>query len=99
MAVERGSSAKRGYGYRWQQERKRFLTQPENVLCRMCSDRGLVVVATVVDHIKPHRGDKKLFWDRKNWQPLCKPCHDSEKQSMEKGGSSRATFTNGRVDW
>ena len=29
-----------------------------------------------VDHIIPHRGDQKLFWDRNNWQALCKPCHD-----------------------
>lgn len=21
-------------------------------------------------------GDSKLFWDRTNWQSLCKPCHD-----------------------
>lgn len=24
--------------------------------------------ATVVDHITPHRGDKKLFWDEGNLQ-------------------------------
>lgn len=34
--------------------------------------------ATVVDHIKPHRGDKALFWDEHNWQPLCKKCHDTK---------------------
>ena len=31
---------------------------------------------TVVDHIVPHRGDARLFWDEDNWQPLCKSCHD-----------------------
>ena len=28
-----------------------------------CAKRGKYVRATVVDHIKPHRGDQKLFWD------------------------------------
>ena len=33
---------------------------------------------TVVDHIRPHRGDPVLFWDEKNWQSLCKSCHDKK---------------------
>ena len=37
---------------------------------------GKLTPATVVDHIVPHRGDPRLFWDEKNWQPLCKECHD-----------------------
>ncbi|WP_456848588.1 hypothetical protein [Bradyrhizobium sp. USDA 4504] len=38
-----------------------------------------------MDHIVPHRGDMKLFWDRKNWQALASsPCHTSRKQSKEK---------------
>lgn len=47
---------------------------------------GRYVAATVVDHIVPHRGDMKLFWDRDNWQALCKACHDSHKQRLEKSG-------------
>ncbi|MEO4040348.1 HNH endonuclease signature motif containing protein [Hoeflea sp. CAU 1731] len=39
--------------------------------------------AKVVDHIIPHKGDRKLFWDRSNWQPLCTPCHSSKKQRQE----------------
>jgi 5-methylcytosine-specific restriction protein A len=38
----------------------------------------------VVDHIIPHKGDKDLFWDSNNWQPLCKTCHD-EKTAREDG--------------
>ncbi|MGM9590559.1 MAG: HNH endonuclease signature motif containing protein, partial [Faecousia sp.] len=37
---------------------------------------GRLTPATVVDHIIPHRGDRKLFWDESNWQPLCKDCHN-----------------------
>ena len=29
-----------------------------------------------LDHIIPHRGDMKLFWDESNWQALCESCHD-----------------------
>ncbi|WP_456297628.1 HNH endonuclease signature motif containing protein [Kineothrix alysoides] len=36
------------------------------------------VKATVVDHVIPHRGDPILFWDKRNWQPLCKTCHDKK---------------------
>jgi 5-methylcytosine-specific restriction protein A len=44
--------------------------------------------ATVVDHIVPHRGNQKLFWDRKNWQSLCKTHHD-RKTAQESGFTSR----------
>jgi len=72
------------YTYRWQQERKRFLAM--RPLCRRCEHKGKVEIATVVDHIIPHGGDPKLFWDRSNWQPLCKRCHDGAKQQQEKIG-------------
>ncbi|WP_371738619.1 HNH endonuclease [Alcanivorax quisquiliarum] len=78
------TTAQRGYGGKWQRERLRYLTA--NPLCRYCEAEGRVVEATVVDHIIPHRGDQKLFWNRKNWQPLCKPCHDSVKRAEELGG-------------
>ena len=38
----------------------------------------MLTPATVVDHVIPHRGDRKLFWDEQNWQPLCKECHDKK---------------------
>ena len=42
----------------------------------MCMKEGRYRKATVVDHVVPHRGDIKLFWDRDNWQSLCKEHHD-----------------------
>lgn len=75
------SAHDRGYTHAWQKARKQFLAH--NPLCVFCAARGDVTLATVVDHIEPHRGDKELFWDRKNWQPLCKWDHDSTKQKME----------------
>lgn len=44
---------------------------------------GQTVVASVADHIRPHKGDMALFLDRANLQSLCKPCHDSHKQAQE----------------
>jgi 5-methylcytosine-specific restriction endonuclease McrA len=52
----------------------------------MCSKEGIPRAATVVDHIIPHKGDQKLFWNQDNWQPLCKTHHDSHKQAFEKSG-------------
>jgi 5-methylcytosine-specific restriction protein A len=51
----------------------------------MCKAEGRTVPARVVDHVKPHRGDRALFWDERNWQPLCKRHHDSDKQREERG--------------
>lgn len=52
-----------------------------------CAERGLAVpYASVVDHIIPHRGDRRLFWDRSNWQSLCATHHSRDKQREERGG-------------
>jgi len=48
--------------------RRAFMSQ--HPFCAVCSD-----VASVLDHITPHRGNRNLFWDQTNWQALCKPCH------------------------
>ncbi|MFE0394738.1 HNH endonuclease [Paenibacillus lactis] len=61
-----------------------------NPLCVQCYRDNRVSAATVVDHIIPHKGDQALFWDRQNWQALCKKCHDI-KTVREDGG-----FGNGR---
>jgi len=64
------------YGSRWQRERLSFLKR--NPLCVMCLKNGITKAANVVDHRTPHKGDKEKFWDRGNWQALCKPCHDAK---------------------
>ena len=70
----RASAAERGYDKKWEKARKAFLRR--NPLCAACIAEGKLTPATVVDHIIPHRGDKRLFWDEANWQPLCKKHHD-----------------------
>ena len=68
------SAAARGYDSAWRKARKEFLQA--HPLCEECLKQGRFVKATVVDHVKAHRGDESLFWDRSNWRALCKPCHD-----------------------
>lgn len=75
------TTAQRGYGSKWQAARLLFLKQFP--LCQFCLTRDVIEAAVVVDHVVPHRGDQKLFWDRSNWQGLCNSCHSSEKQKIE----------------
>lgn len=64
----------------WRRARKAHLKA--HPLCVDCNSLGLVVPAREVDHITPHRGDRRLFWDRTNWQGLCTRCH-SRKTAAE----------------
>ncbi|MGI9564500.1 HNH endonuclease [Pseudomonas fulva] len=80
------TSSQRGYNYKWQKARERYLL--DNPLCVYCGRSGRVTAASVVDHVIAHRGDMTLFWDQSNWQSLCKPCHDSVKQAEEATGSA-----------
>ena len=79
---DRDSSGKRGYNSKWQKERLRFLQS--HPLCVRCEKEGKYVKATVVDHIVPHRGDQILFWDRNNWEALCKRHHDVKTMTEDR---------------
>ncbi len=81
----RKSAHKRGYTKKWQRASKAFLRANPLCQCEECKASGRVVAATVVDHIVPHRGDMKLFWDRSNWQAMSKKHHD-RKTAREDGG-------------
>ena len=100
-------SEPRIYNSRWDKARLSFLKS--NPLCVMCRRQDRAIPAMVVDHIKPHklkealRGGnqeeiakaRKLFWDKGNWQPLCKQHHDSTKQREEKRGHVIGCVENG----
>ncbi len=75
----RPTARERGYDSKWDKERAAFLKAHPKCVRPQCS-----APATVVDHIEPHRGDMKKFWNRSNWQPLCATCHARWKQSSEK---------------
>lgn len=80
---ERGTSHQRGYDARWNKARIEHLD--EHPLCVDCARREYIMPATVVDHIIPHKGNDELFWDRSNWQSLCKTCHDRKTATEDMG--------------
>ena len=73
---------------RWRKRRRAFLR--EHPLCKPCEDRGLVIAATVVDHVDGHQhaGWRDRFWDEARWQPLCATCH-AAKSAAELAGWQR----------
>jgi 5-methylcytosine-specific restriction protein A len=95
--AQRGSSAERGYGWRWRQASAAYLKANPMCVCANCA--GVRLPATVVDHKIPHRikdardsGDRgkeavalKLLWDQGNWQALAKVCHDIKTASQDGG--------------
>lgn len=53
----------------WERYRAKFLGI--NRRCYACGG-----IATVVDHVRPHQGDEKLFKQRDNHIPLCASDHN-----------------------
>lgn len=80
------------YNWQWKKVRARYLK--EHPLCVSCYADGKLTPANVIDHIKPHKGDKELFWNEDNYQALCKSCHDS-KTATEDGGFGNKKKVNG----
>lgn len=79
---DRVNAILRSYDSRWRAVRNRFLKA--NPLCVKCKEQGKLTKAAVVDYIKPHRGDENLFWDKSNWQALCKSCHDNKTMTEDR---------------
>jgi len=94
---KRPNSADRGYGAQWRIARAQFLRSHPLCMCADCKAAGLIVAASVVDHITPHRGDMRLFWDRENWQSLSKICHD-RKTAREDGVFGRERINTAKRD-
>jgi 5-methylcytosine-specific restriction protein A len=81
----------RGYSTAWEKARAGFLAKHPFCECPEHQGRPVGIpgqpsglLATTVDHIIPHKGDKALFWNRANWQAMAKPCHDA-KTAREDG--------------
>lgn len=92
IVLQRRASARvRGYTWRW--EKARALHLQAHPFCVECMKAGRYQIGRVVDHIVPHRGNDELFWDRANWQTLCKPHHDA-KTAKEDGGFGNRSSTN-----
>ena len=70
---------------RWRKLRGRKLARDPYCQCPHHNGKG--TRANVVDHIVPHRGDKRLFFSWSNLQSMATDCHNRFKQSQEKGGA------------
>lgn len=77
---ERPRSADEYHTARWTRESRDF--RRLHPLCQRCESKGIIRASEVTDHIVPSEvhGD---FWDRKNWQALCKRCN------IEKGNEDK----------
>lgn len=66
----------------------------EQPFCALCLQSGCAVIATIADHVEPHRGDWNSFRLGK-LQSLCKPHHDGAKRFLELNGFSNAVGLDG----
>lgn len=77
----------------WRNLRKQQFNR--DPLCAMCQAQNITTLATVADHVKPHKGDINIFYDSDNLQSLCKLHHDSSKQRQERTGVEVGADLNG----
>ena len=68
--------------HRWRQMRAVKLAGKP--VCELCQER----LATDLDHIRAHQGDKSLFFNLANTQAVCKPCHQA-KTAAERDARKR----------
>lgn len=78
----RPSARKRGYDARWEATAERY--KENHPWCLGCTAIGVSRRTEVVDHIVPHRGNQKRFWDANNWQPACAWHHNAIKPGLER---------------
>lgn len=73
----------------WRRLRWQVLVDALFTCARCQANHGLDTSQLVADHIRPHKGDAALFWDRANLQCLCAACHNRVKQSEERAAAAR----------
>jgi len=78
----RRTATQRGYNKRWTRAAEEF--RKRHPLCCMCEKEAKVSPAECVDHVIPHGGNDKLFWDERNWQSLCWLCHSKKTRSEQR---------------
>jgi 5-methylcytosine-specific restriction enzyme A len=63
----------------------------------MCARQGRIAVASVADHITPHRGDETAFWTGA-LQSLCATHHSRSKQLEERSTAPGVDADGWRLD-
>jgi 5-methylcytosine-specific restriction enzyme A len=71
---------------RWKRVRKHQLQS--SPFCKFCMEHGRATVATICDHVEPHKGDINKFW-LGALQSLCLHCHLTAKRDIEERGYRR----------
>lgn len=74
----------RWYDGQWQATRARFLSQHPFCVAKEDDGTACRALATDVDHVVPHRGDRRLFRDWGNLQSMCARHHG--KKTRAEGG-------------
>jgi 5-methylcytosine-specific restriction protein A len=95
--LTRGTSAQRGYGYRWRKFRDAWIAahplcgdrlngpSPEH---SVCVREGRTTAAQDVDHVARMTGpDDPRFFDETNVQSLCVHCHRLKDAGHRPGGA------------
>lgn len=67
----------------WKKLRLRVLVR-DLFTCQMCKRIEPNTSKLVGDHKQQHHGDRAMFFNEANVWCICKPCHDGEKQRMER---------------
>lgn len=91
--TNRLTANQRGYDYAWQKYRLVYLVK--HPLCVVCLIAGILMSATIVDHIIPHKGNRVLFLDPANHQSMCVTCHNV-KTATEDGAFGRPVKAMGK---
>jgi 5-methylcytosine-specific restriction protein A len=88
--ARRGSARDRGYDAEW--DKASAAHREAHPFCRYCRfgvfGRKRVEATTCVDHLYPHKGDRRLFWLDLYWIESCADCHDGGKQALERQGAA-----------
>ena len=66
---------------RWRRES--WLFKKENPLCVNCLNKNIIAPSEVTDHNNPISNGADP-WDKTNWQPLCKTCHNIKRSEESK---------------
>lgn len=76
---------------RWTRESRVF--REDHPLCEICWKQGIITPSEVVDHIIPVAICQD-FWDKRNWQALCKKCNIKKGNQDKKLIHGRSTVGN-----
>ncbi|MBQ2262732.1 MAG: HNH endonuclease [Loktanella sp.] len=77
------------HNHKWYHQKRwttiRLIQLSKQPLCQRCLSYDEVKPALHVDHVMPHAGDAKLFFNTSNLQSLCHSCHSFKTKAEQRG--------------